>query len=108
MAVVELPQHIAALHGQVGVKFNKRQRSFTYFAQRYDVTHLNRYSRNETYDFSPAQLASQARFKAAHEQAIEAIMDASTRPGLEAEFKSSGGKYNTLLGYVFAKILKEL
>lgn len=108
MAVVELPQHIAALHGQVGVKFNKRQRSFGYFAQRYDVTHLNWYSRNENYDFTDAQLASQARFKAAHAQAIEAIMSADRRPQLEAEFKASGGKYNTLLGYVFSKILKEM
>lgn len=54
-----------------------------------------------------AQLQMQQKLKQAHEEAVDLIKSASTRPALEAEYKAQS-KYSTLLGYVTAKVYKTL
>lgn len=56
---------------------------------------------------TPAQAQVQQKLKQAHEEAVDLIKSASTRPGLETEFKAQS-KYSTLLGYVTAKVYKTL
>ncbi|MCQ2216718.1 MAG: hypothetical protein MJZ31_12485 [Bacteroidales bacterium] len=70
---------------------------------------LASYNRDKARNRVPTEkeLAQRERFKKAHEMAVDLIMDASTRPALEAEYKNQN-KYTTLLGYVTAKVFKEV
>lgn len=56
---------------------------------------------------SEAELEHRERFKKAHAMAVDLIMSASSRPALESEYKNQS-KYSTLLGYVTAKVFKEV
>lgn len=56
---------------------------------------------------SDKEIAHREKFKQAHQNAVNAIMNATERPALEAEFKAQS-KYCTLLAYVTAKMYREL
>ena len=70
---------------------------------------IARYNRDKAINRTPTpnELEARAKFKEAHEKAIEAIKSATTRPALEAEYKAQS-KYSTLLGYVTSKMYKTL
>ncbi len=69
---------------------------------------IAKYNREKAKKRKPTEkeLIQRARFKAAHEKAIAALMSSELRPGLEAAFKAQD-KYPTLLGFVMAKMMEE-
>lgn len=70
---------------------------------------LASYNRDKAKNRVPtdAELAHREKFKKCHELAVDALMDSTKRPLLEKEFKDQD-KYSTLLGYVTAKVYREL
>lgn len=102
MANVDLEHPVQALHGKVSSK------DHTFYRHVFGITRLNRLSKRQSATkYTENQLRVQSLFKAAQEAARNALMEAATRPTLEAEFKAQS-KYKTLWGYVFAKFYHSL